>query len=403
MQYRCITCGESFQSREVEYLCPHCGKKKVGFMKGVLLIEPDLDKLQLKCISGNWPDPLDLMPLDLHEAFRAFPAGRTPLVRPPGLQKGFAALYCKLEGANPSGSLKDRASLLVAAQALQRREKVVLASTGNAGSAMSCAGAALGLEVILFVPASAPMEKLLQSLYFGALVVPVEGNYDDAFALSLEYSRRFGGINRNTAYNPLTIEGKKSAAAEICRQLNKAPDLVYIPTGDGVIYTGICKGFEELCTLGILEKMPRCIAVQAAGSNALHQSFKLNREVILEKTSTRADSIAVCSPACGEAALQYLQKSNGWTVELSEEAIENARSALASQAGIFAEPSSASVWAAVQQDRETGRISGGETIVLMITGTGFKDMEPLKKQISVPSAARCSLDGVEEWMDRWKL
>lgn len=405
MRYRCCTCGSTFQSGEVEYLCPRCTGKPGGFMKGVLLIEIDIEELKQRFSPGHWPDNLDLMPLEAHRSFRSFPAGHTPLIQPTGLQKsrGFPQLYCKLEGSNPSGSLKDRASLLVAAQASSAGEdRVVLASTGNAGSSMSCAGAALGLKVNLFVPASAPVEKLLQSLYYGARVVPLEGTYDDAFRLSLEYSRKYGGINRNTAYNPLTIEGKKSAAVEICRQLDRVPEVVYIPTGDGVIYTALCKGFEELFQLGLIDRIPRCVAVQAEGSNALHRSFREKRQVILERTETLADSIAVCSPACGEAALHYLEKTEGWTTEVSDREIEEARSDLAAHAGIFAEPSSASVWAALQQDREAGRISGNETIVLLITGTGFKDMEPLKKQVEVPPAAQCSIDGVLEWMDRWK-
>ncbi len=124
---------------------------------------------------------------------------------------------------------------------------MALASTGNAGASMACAGAALGLEVVLFVPASAPRAKLLQSLLYGARVVPVRGTYDDAFALSIEYTRARGGVNRNTAFNPLTIEGKKTVSIEIWNQLGgRVPDVVYVPTGDGVIVAGVHKGFADL-------------------------------------------------------------------------------------------------------------------------------------------------------------
>ena len=142
---------------------------------------------------------------------------------------------------SPSGSFKDRASQLIAAQALAHNEhSIALASTGNAGAAMSCAGAAYGLEIILFVPETAPVNKLMQSVLYGATVVPVRGSYDDAFALSIAYSERFGGINRNTAYNPMTVEGKKSVSIELFLQLGRqVPDVVYVSVGDGCIYGGV--------------------------------------------------------------------------------------------------------------------------------------------------------------------
>ncbi|MDA3851953.1 MAG: threonine synthase [Spirochaetaceae bacterium] len=403
MKYLCTSCGEAIETHELIYRCPHCSGQSAGngFQRGNLLIQMDIPRVQKKCAAKEFPDPLDLLPLDIQEN-KSFPAGNTPLIEPNTLGKdyGFSRLFCKMEGTNPSGSLKDRASLLVAAQVRHfKMDTVVLASTGNAGSAMSCAGAALGLRVILFVPATAPVEKLMQSLFYGARVIPIQGSYDDAFALSLEYSKKFGGLNRNTAYNPFTIEGKKTAAIEIYNQLQgRIPDLLYIPVGDGVIYTGICKGFEDLLKLGLIKKLPRCIAVQAQGSNAIHLSFTQGSPQILKKTDTMADSIAVCSPACGEPALQYLEKTRGWTVEVNDEEILQAQKELASKAGIFVEPSSAAVWAGVKQEKESHRITGEEEIVLLLTGTGFKDMSAIKKQIKIPQAVPCSLDKVEEFI-----
>jgi len=380
------------------YRCPRCTTGE-GFQKGNLLVEtlPEKD-----FHPGELVDPLDLLPLDCREEAKAFPAGNTPLVQPERLSKDFPRLFCKMDNANPSGSLKDRASLLVAAQARHLGEhRVVLASTGNAGSAMSCAGAALGLDILLFVPAAAPMEKLAQSLFFGASVVPVKGTYDDAFALSLEYSRSFGGVNRNTAYNPLTIEGKKTAALEIYNQMGGSlPDLVYIPTGDGVIYTGLCKGFKDLQKLGLTDRVPRCIAVQAQGSDALHQSFTSGTERLLEKTSTLADSIAVCSPACGEPALQYLKKTGAWTTRVSDTSILQAQGELSSRAGMFVEPSSASVWAALKQDRDEKKITGEESVVLLLTGSAFKDMKAVIGQIELPDPVECSLEAAVAFLEK---
>jgi len=132
--------------------------------------------------------------------------------------------------------------------------EIAVASTGNAASSMAGVGAAAGLNITIFLPETAPKAKMIQSLQYGAKVIPVAGTYDDAFDLSLEYSNKFNVLSRNTAYNPLTIEGKKSAAIEIFQQLRKAPDFVFVPTGDGVILSGIYKGFKDLLKIGLIEK-----------------------------------------------------------------------------------------------------------------------------------------------------
>lgn len=399
IKYLCTTCGKILATDEIVYLCPECGKTDAGtsFQKGNLLVEPDLEKISAFLAREKTIDPLRFYPfaIDFHDSFAA---GGTPLVKPARLNRefGFGSLFCKIESANPSGSLKDRASLLVAAQARHYHvNRIVLASTGNAGAAMSCAGAALGLETILFVPETAPVEKLAQSLFYGARVIPVKGTYDDAYAMSIEYTMAFGGINRNTGYNPMTTEGKKSAAIEIINQLNgDVPDLVYIPAGDGVVYTGVCKGFEDLMKLGLIDRLPRCIAVQAEGSNAIYRSFGKSAHVILKKTETIADSISVRSPACGEPALQYLKKTGGWAAEVSDREILEAQKELSEKGGFFVEPSSASAFAGLLKDKSAKTITGNEIIVLLLTGSGFKDMKAVLNTIKIPEAIDCSLEAV---------
>ncbi len=397
--YVCTTCGKKITTDELVYRCPDCRDRgDGGFQRGNLLVESDFSSLTKTWDGKGALDPLALFPypMDIHSSF---PAGNTPLAHPGRLNRslGVENLYAKCDFLNPSGSYKDRASLLVAAQAKHLGiNRVVLASTGNAGAAMSCAGAALGLEIILFVPASAPLEKLATSVYFGARVIPVKGTYDDAFALSLAWSEKHGGINRNTAYNPMTIEGKKSASVEIFNQLGgEAPDVVYVPAGDGVIYSGVCKGFEDLKKLGVLERLPRCVAVQSRGSNALYRSWKERGEVILEKTDTIADSLAVCSPACGEPALQFLSRCSGWAVEVSDGEIAESQARLAREGGLFTEPSSATALAGYIRDREEGRIDGSEKAVLLLTGTGYKDMKAVLRGISMPEPVGCTLEEVE--------
>ena len=134
---------------------------------------------------------------------------------------------------------------------------------------MAGVGAAAGQKVTLFLPKAAPKAKLIQALQYGARVFRVDGSYDDAYDLSLAYTARFGGLSRNTAYNPMTIEGKKTVSLEVFRQLGKVPDYVFVSVGDGCILSGVYKGFRDLCRLGLADRMPVVYAVQAEGSGGI--------------------------------------------------------------------------------------------------------------------------------------
>jgi threonine synthase len=216
--YRCSDCGQPYTIDPKLTVCPICREQQAPDqpLRGVLDVE----------LSGNAAgkfDVFDLLPVPRHY-FPPIPVGNTPLWRPENLRRslGFKNLYIKDDGLNPTCSLKDRASFLVSAFAARHGIKeIVLASTGNAGSSMAGMGAAAGQKVTLFLPATAPEAKLIQALQYGATVHRVNGPYDHAYDLSLEYSNRFGGMNRSTGYNPMTLEGKKTVSLEIFQQLQK--------------------------------------------------------------------------------------------------------------------------------------------------------------------------------------
>ena len=392
--YRCTDCGTEYPGDQIRYLCPQCKQAAGEFQAGVLetILDPEyLASLKIRPIVMTE----DFLVYQLPDA-ATYPVGNTPLVAPDNLRKryGFPNLFLKNDGANPSGSLKDRASQLVAAQALFHKEKtVVLASTGNAGSAMACAGAALGLQVILFVPATAPKAKLLQSVLYGATVIPIRGTYDDAFKLSIEYTRKFGGINRNTAYNPLTIEGKKTVSIEIFNQLGRnAPDVVFVPVGDGVIYAGVYKGFADLKTAGLIGKIPQIVGVQSTGSNAIAQAFQSGKMLPIAKATTNADSISVASPANGRMAVKFMRACNGWATEVSDAEISQAQVQLCKEAGVFVEPAAAAAWAGFLKDRE--RLKPSQKIVVLLTGLGFKDLGAVEKAVEIPEAFKPDLNSI---------
>ena len=396
VRYGCITCRRPVVSDAVIYECPRCAAHPAavradwGYPRGYLSV---VYTPSARVSRGDPVDPHRMLPIPI-SGIRAFPAGNTPLVEPGRLRSatGFANLYLKDDTANPSGSLKDRASLLVAKQALAAGERrVALASTGNAGASMACVGAAYGLEVVLFVPATAPRAKLLQSLLYGARVVPVRGTYDDAFELSIQYTRRRGGINRNTGWNPFTVEGKKTVSLEIYNQLGgRIPEVVYVPTGDGAIISGVFKGFADLRKIGATETMPTIVAVQAEGSNAISRAWRDGGEPVLPGTSTIADSLSVSRPAAGAMAVGCLRRYGGRAVEVTEADISAAQSALAREAGIFVEPSSAAAWAGFRQ--EAAIVDPRATVVVLLTGTGFKDTAAAEKLAIMPSPCAADLD-----------
>ncbi len=192
-------------------------------------------------------------------------------------------LWLKDDTRNPSGSTKDRASQLVVAKALEYgADTVAAASTGNAATALAAVAAAAGLRAVVFVPADAPPAKLIQMLSYGADVLPVAGSYDDAFELSLAACDRFGWTNRNTAFNPFTIEGKKTAALEIAAAMApETPDAVIVTAGDGVITAGLAKGFADLEAAGLIARRPRLIVVQPEGTAAIATALRSGADEIV--------------------------------------------------------------------------------------------------------------------------
>ena len=401
-QYVCNECGQEYKATEIMYRCPECNRtEKPGEMqKGNLrtLIDPVYLKGLAKRESVA---PSDFMPYPIpHTA--TYPVGNTPLIGPKRLREksGCSDLWLKNDGMNPSGSFKDRASQLVAAQALHFGiSTVTLASTGNAGSAMACAGAAYGLDIVLFVPHTAPENKLLQSVLYGAKVVPIEDTYDTAFSLSLEYTEKYGGINRNTGYNPMTIEGKKSISIELFNDLGRSiPDVMYVPVGDGVIYSGVYKGFYDLYVAGLIPKLPKLVAVQSTKSNAIATAWKTGDLSTIDTATTTADSISVASPACGRMAVDYINDSGAWATEVTDEAITTAQLELAAEAGTFVEPAAAAAYAGFNADLAAGRISRDQKIVVLLTGIGFKDMMAVTNAVSVPKAVQPNMEAVKEFL-----
>jgi len=236
----------------------------------------------------------------------------------------------------------------------------------------------LGLKSIIFVPKNIPDAKRIQIQSYGANLFLVDGDYDAAFDVCLELSAKKKWYSRNTAYNPLTIEGKKSAAYDIFISSNGVmPDTIFVPTGDGVILSGLYKGFSELLAIGWIEKIPKLIAVQAAGSNALVRYFA-DKKFEYRPAKSIADSICAGAPRCLYMANDAIRKSNGGAVEVSDEEILDAQKYVAQYYGILLEPSSSSTFAAYRKYLISDD-SINEKVLLLFTGNGLKDTSALNK------------------------
>ena len=271
--FKCTLCGEEYEAGQVRYVCPKHGDD--GILDTIFDYKKIATTTSPKKISNSRDYSIwrysDLLPLDdPRKSAPPLHVGWTPLYHATkaGKQLGLSNLYIKDDGRNPTASFKDRASAIVVAKARELRvDMITTASTGNAGAALAGLAAAAHMPTVIFVPETAPQAKIAQLLIFGSRVLLVKGNYDQAFDLCLAVSKEFGWYCRNTAYNPFTVEGKKTASFEICEQLSlplpsggkrgdggfRAPDRIFVSVGDGNIISGLWKGLRDLAALGWID------------------------------------------------------------------------------------------------------------------------------------------------------
>jgi threonine synthase len=408
--YRCMACSATRAADFDGFLCPACG--------GNLDITYDYAAAASE-MGGRFPDGCrDLFRyaalLPLQQPRSPFPlrVGGTPLYPAPRLGElaGMRNLYLKDDTLNPSASLKDRASAVAVARALDIGAGVIsVASTGNAGSSLACLAAATGLNAVVFVPAGAPAAKLTQMLAFGARVLTLQGNYDDAYDLCLAASDEFGWFNRSTGYNAFTREGKKTCAYEIWQDLGgRVPDRVVVSTGDGNTLSAVWKGWCDLQAVGLIDRLPKIDCAQSEASAAISETVHRIRAggnptvdwstvaVREVKASTVADSISVDRPRDGLAAVKAVIQSGGEAVMVPDQEILAAIPEMARAAGVFPEPAAAAPWAAVKQMVREERIAADELVVCIVSGSGLKDITNTRAVAGEPQLIEPSLKAVRD-------
>lgn len=397
-QYRCFQCNKTYPAATIEkeliYLCPTCGSAERNQpLTGVLLIDYDFDYLRkklhreefLKLRAGRfWLYP-ELYPLQKEVDGNRLERIALPATGMPRFDIDGNYFFVLDDTCNPTLSYKDRATSLVVAKALEMGiTEIAAASTGNAGSSLAGISARLGITSHIFCPQNIPLGKRIQIQSFGASLYIIKGSYDDAFDLSLEISAQKKWYNRNTAYNPLTIEGKKSSAFDIfILSKGNVPDNIFVPVGDGVILAGIYRGFYDLFKLGWIDKLPRLIGLQAKGSDAVCRFMETNTFSFIE-AHTLADSISAGAPRNLYYAAHAIEKSGGTALAVSDEDILSAQKAVIQKTGILVEPSCSITYAGYLQYKESGKLKPGETSLLMFTGNGLKDTNSLAKWNETP-------------------
>ncbi len=383
LNLKCLICGRHYRPDEIDYVCPDHGDE------GVLDVIYDYDFISrrfskeslLKSNDFSIWRYLPLLPVDPRVAAPSLSIGWTPLYHSPRLSSdlGLKDIWVKDDGRQPTASFKDRASAIAVIKAKEKGAEIITtASTGNAAAALSGLCASIQQANVIFVPETAPQAKITQLLVFGSRVILVKGTYDDAFELCLKATKTYGWYNRNTAYNPYMTEGKKTASYEICEQLDwNAPDRVFVSVGDGCIIGGLHKGLKDLFTLGWIDKMPKLMGVQAAGSSYMYTAWKNDENILAKlpiKAQTVADSISACLPRDRIKAMAAVKETGGAFVCVEDQDILNAIPELARSTGVFAEPAGAAAYAGLVKAVEQNLVSKDETIVVLNTGNGLKDI-----------------------------
>lgn len=405
---RCVDCAREHGVEETLYTCVACGGNLDALIdyEGLRRAEASgaLSREAIAAVRGSgiwrW---LPLLPLAARPAI-PLTIGDTPLVAAPRLAAalGLGALHLKDDGRNPSASLKDRASAVAVARAVEGGiGRVACASTGNAASSLATIAASVGLETVIFVPDTIPRAKLAQLLLHGARVLLVRGNYDAAYDLSLAATARFGWYSRNTGFNPYLAEGKKSVAYEIAEGLGwRAPDRVFVSVGDGCILGAAHKGFADLAALGWIDRVPALVGVQAEGAAPLAEAFRAGAraaaDVHAATPRTFADSIAVGRPRDATKALRAARETGGEILAVPDDAIREAMRRLAGEAGVFAEPAGAAAFAGLLALARERRLRAGESAVAIVSGSGLKDVESAIRLVEPPPPIDADLGAVAE-------
>jgi threonine synthase len=336
----------------------------------------------------------DYLPVSEETPVITLNEGNTPLIKASHITEVVQEdinLYFKYEGSNPSGSFKDRGMTLAISKAVEEKTKAVIcASTGNTSASAAAYAAKAKLGALVLIPeGQIAMGKLAQAMIHGAMVLQIEGNFDDALRIVKELVEKhhFSLVN---SLNPFRIEGQKTAAFEVCDQLSKAPDYHVLPVGNAGNITAYWKGYREYHETGRVSSLPKMLGFQAAGAAPIVKDRPVG------DPETVATAIRIGNPASWKGAVAARDESGGIIEAVSDDEILKAYKYIASSEGIFCEPASAATLAGVIKLSEKNYFSKGDTVVCTLTGHGLKDPDIALELSKEPVKVKAEISAIEE-------
>ena len=390
---QCRECKKEYEST-FKYICDECF--------GPLDVKYDFPSVSKDTFSGRektyWRY-FELLPIEQKSNIVSIDAGMTPLTKAEklGEKLGLKNLYIKNDSVNPTFSFKDRPAGIAVSKAKEfEMSSVGCASTGNLASATAAHAAKGGFPCHIFAPSDIEMAKIAQALSYGANYIAVDGTYDDAnrIAAQIGDSKGIGIVNINM--RSYYVEGSKTLAYEVAEQLDwNVPDQLIVPVGSGAMLNAICKGFEELQSVSLLNDVSsmHMIAAQPHGCAPVVDAFKNNsNEVIpVEQPNTIAKSLAIGDPGDGRYVLKRLQQYNGFAEESNDKEILDAILLLAKTEGIFTEPAGGVSVAVLQKMVEQGKIDANDKVVCYVTGNGLKATEAIMQVLEKPNVLKADV------------
>jgi threonine synthase len=334
----------------------------------------------------------DLLPVSDRTPIVSLNEGNTPLIETKNLAAATKVpirLFLKFEGANPTGSFKDRGMTLAISKAAEAGSAAVIcASTGNTSASAAAYGARAGLRVFVLIPeGKIAMGKLAQAMIHRARVIQVEGNFDEALTIVKGVAERYP-VTLVNSINQFRLEGQKTAAFEVCDQLGAAPDVHVLPVGNAGNITAYWRGYTEYHARGRADRLPRMVGFQAAGAAPIVLGH------VVEKPRTIATAIRIGNPASWKPAVEAAAASKGHIDLVTDDEIIDAYRLIAGLEGVFCEPASAASVAGVIKLAKAGYFAGGETVVCTLTGHGLKDPDIAISVSQKPTTIKAQLEDV---------
>jgi len=397
----CVKCKKEVDEKKHYTFCKDCGTPldvEYDYEK----IAGRLNRFDLENAPISSQKYLDFFPIKDFRKVVTLKEGGTALYKVENLRKKFKldGLYVKNEGANPTGVFKDRGTFVEVTKAIENGAKsLIIASSGNMAASTTAYASKAGLKIYVLVPEDTPIGKLSQIMSYGAKVVKIRGDYSACVDLVQKIADKHGLYLVGDYV--FRREGQKSMSFEVVEQLCfHAPDIVIVPTGAGTNIAGIWKGFVEYKKLGFIKKLPRMVLVQPDGGAVLVDAYKNKKKSYKawKSVDTVCSAVAVGDPIDGNLALKAVYDSKGMAVSVSDDDALKAQKLLAEKEGIFTEPSSALVIAAVPVLQKKRFVKKNDIVVCVATGNGLKDPLTPLQNLPTPKTLEADLSIVSKYI-----